>query len=105
MSKKEIPVEGKVIYARERGDSFFAIKAELGVPVAKARRIVADGAPHLLHNTLAVRHSWKAVTLFKQGKSYGKIGKLIGISKNTAVRAVEVGLKSWDHRGMDIKRL
>lgn len=105
MAKKEVPIEERVIYARERGDSFFDIKAEIGVPVAKARAIISAHAPHLLHNTLAVRRSWKAVTLFKQGKSYGKIGKALNISKNTAIRAVEIGLKSWDHRGMDIKRL
>lgn len=105
MARKDPPIEEKVVYARERGDSYFQIKAELGVPVSRARSIIKTLAPHLAHNTLAVRHSWQAVIRHKRGVPPPRIGRELGISKNTAVRAIQIGLKSWDRRGMDIKNL
>jgi len=105
MPKQPQSTEDQIAHAREGGASFWDIKLKFGVPAVRVREIIRAHAPHVLHNTVAVKVSWDAVLLFKRGMSYGKIAKAIGVSKATAIRAVDIGLKSWDRRGMDIKRL
>lgn len=105
MSRKPMPIEERVIRAREEGMQVWEIKEAFGMPMTKILALLRERAPHLVKNSLALDRSWTAIKLFKNSTSYGEIGKRLGISKATAVRAVALGQKAWDRRGEDFKRL